>query len=152
MGPVRTLGRWNGLQTPFRKKTAPIRKQHLKTHADTATGMARTDGVLTPLKNCCFTGALLGDHCGPWDEGGALKGRFRAERRPFVTTLQNAELNRGRNCSQRDTWTFRVWSKTYGILLGTQERQVRGVRGQLDQLRVGFAALIQHFGAEGGHI
>ena len=61
--------------------------------ANNPTDMVRSDGVLTPLKNCCFTGALLGDHCGPWDEGGALKGRFSADRLPLVTTLPNAELN-----------------------------------------------------------
>ena len=37
----------------------------------------------------------------------------------------------------------------YGILLGTRDRQVRGVTGQLDQDRFGFAALIKHFGDEG---
>ena len=91
----------------------------------------------------------MGNHCRPWDKGGALKGRFKAERRPFVTTLQNVELNQGRNCSHRDTWTSRFSSQMYGILLGTQDHQVRGVRGQLDQDRFGFAALIKHFGAEG---
>ena len=38
----------------------------------------------------------------------------------------------------------------YGILLGTQDHQVGGVRGQLDQDRFGFAALIKHFGGEDG--
>ena len=37
----------------------------------------------------------------------------------------------------------------YGILLWTRDHQARGVRGQLDQDRFGFAALIKHFGAEG---
>ena len=34
LGPVRALGRRNGLQTPFLKKSAPITKEHFQTQLE----------------------------------------------------------------------------------------------------------------------
>lgn len=89
------------------------------------------------------------DYCGLWGEGGAVKLHLPNVRNRFLATFKNDEqIDAG--TAVRDIWTSRLCPQRYRILLGTRDRLVGGVRGQLEQHRFGFYALIHYSWADAG--
>ena len=66
----------------------------------------------------------------------------------YDSLLNDEEIDAG--TAVRDIWTSRLCPQRYRILLGTRDRLVGGVRGQLEQHRFGFYALIHYSWADAG--